>query len=580
MVRKPKRGKKSGSISRPWRYIFVLCLFAVANLGVLARVLYLQQFSGDMLLAEGKALYQRTETIPAKRGKILDRNGKLLAISAPVVDVYVDRARFDFSDKSYKTLAGALKLSVRSLEKKVQSSAKKGSVSVKLGLPPSQGQSLKALRIPGLSIVDRYERYYPFMEVAAHVTGYLERYGGGIEGIEKSFDGVMKGSEGRRVVWQDILGWRVDESDTAGSHDAKPGQDVVLSIDTRIQHLAYRALDRALKQHDAESGSVVVLDCKTGEVLAMVNLPAYNPNYRGDMFPGRVRNSALIDAYEPGSTIKPFVMAALLEGGHATPESVVDTSPGRRRIGNFVIGDIRNYGKLSLAAVIVKSSNVGISRFAERMPEKTLREVFSRIGLGQMPGTGFPGESMGRLPHFDKNTKVEFLAASYGYGFSSSLLQLAHAYTVFANDGWQPYLSLLKNEVGTGRREIFAPKVAHQVRAVLREVVSAGGTGSRAQLSGYSAAGKTGTVRVYGKGKYQEGEFNSTFAGFAPAVQARLSVAVMIREPSKEAYFGGEVAAPVFSEIAEQALRILGVPEDMPINDWEKWSRLEVVNAR
>ncbi len=570
----------SGSTPRSWRYIFVLCLFAVANLGVLAKVLYLQQFSGDMLLAKGKELYQREVLIPAKRGKILDRNGKLLAISAPVVDAYVDRALFDLSDESYTKLAGVLDLSVHSLKKRVQSSAQKGSVSVKLGLPPSQGQSLKALKIPGLSLVDRYERYYPFMEVAAHVTGYLERYAGGIEGLEKSFDSVLKGSEGRRVILQNILGRVVDELDTAGSRDAKSGQDVVLSIDIRIQHLAYHALVSALKQHDAESGSVVVMDCKTGEVLAMVNLPAYNPNYRGGMFPERVRNRALIDAYEPGSTIKPFVMAALLEGEYATTESVVDTSPGRRKIGNFVISDIRNYGKLSLATVIVKSSNVGISRFAERLPERTFREVFSRIGLGHIPGTGFPGESMGRLPHFDKNTKVEFLAASYGYGFSSSLLQLAHAYTVFANDGWQPYLSLLKNEDGAGQREIFEAKVARQVRAVLRDVVSTGGTGSRAQLSGYSAAGKTGTVRVHGKGKYQEGEFNSTFVGFAPAVQARLSVAVMIREPGKKAYFGGEVAAPVFSEITEQALRLLGVPEDMPIDDWEKWSRAEVVNAR
>ncbi len=566
-------------IPRSWRHIFVLCLFAIASLGVLVRVLFLQQFSGDRLLAQGEQLYQRTVAVPAMRGKILDRNGKLLAISVPVVDVYVDTALFDFSDDSYKKLAGAFEISVNSLKKRLQSRANKGSLSVKIDLLPNQGLSLKTLKVPGIYLSSRSERYYPLMEVAAHVTGYTERNGGGIEGLEKSFDRDLKGRSGRRVVWRDIHGRVMDELDKAETRAAKPGQDVVLSIDTRIQHRVYRALGKALKRHGAHSGSAVVLDSRTGEVLAMVNLPAYNPNHHRYALPNRVRNSALIDTHEPGSTIKPFVMAALLEGGYATPESIVDTSPGYRKIGDFMIRDARNFGQLKLATVISKSSNVGISRFAERLPEKTLRAVFSRVGLGQMPGTGFPGESMGRLPNLGKSTSVYFIATSYGYGLSSSLLQLAHAYTVFANDGWQPYLTLLKSEAGAGRREIFEPEVARQVRAVLRDVVIAGGTGEKARLSGYSVAGKTGTTRVHKRGEYRQGEFNSTFVGFAPAVQSRLLVAVMIREPDKKAYFGGEVAAPVFSEIMEQALRLRGVPEDLPTDDRERPSLAGIVNA-
>ncbi len=550
-----------------WRLGLVWLLLIVAAALVTTKVLSLQVLQGEFLREQGDARTLRTEPLLAHRGMITDRNGEPLAISSPVESLWLNPRELQGRTGVIRRLAEAMELDADQLQRRVNDNADREFIYLQRRMPPAEAQRVLALELPGVYARQEYQRYYPQGEVAAHVVGFTNIDDIGQEGMELAYDDWLRGVPGSKQVIKDRRGRIVRELNTIET--AQPGQTLQLSIDFRLQSLVYRELKEAFIQRDARAASAVVLDADTGEVLSMVNQPSFNPNNRGalDDF-GTLRNRAMTDQFEPGSTIKAFTAVAALESGRYTPDTVVDTSPGRIRVGRDIVSDRgRDYGELSLEQVLVKSSNVGTSRIALDIGHEALRDVLQRVGFGEGTATGFPGEQAGSLPDHRVWHDIELATLSFGYGLSSSTLKLAQAFSVLANDGIRKPVTLLKGGGGIPLAEyaqqVIEPGIARQVRSILEAVVDPerGGFGA-ASVPHYSVAGKTGTARVVSAAGYEDDLFNSMFAGYAPADDPRIVVVVVIHEPQGEQHYGSEVAAPVFSRIVAGAMRALGVPPE------------------
>jgi cell division protein FtsI (penicillin-binding protein 3) len=499
---------------------------------------------------------------------ILDRNGELLAVSTPIHSVWANPLEALQSHKVIRDVALILGMNADQLIKKLQSKKSRQFLYVKRHIGPQQAERLKKLGANGVHLKREYRRYYPTAEVSSHVLGFTGIDDNGLEGIELAYEEWLRGRPGAKKVIKDSYNRIVE--DVEAMSIPEPGKDMVLSIDKRIQYIAYRELKAKLSKHNAKSASAVLLDAKTGEVLAMANAPSFNPNNREGYSRATYRNRSVTDVYEPGSTIKPFTVASALESQRYSQNTIINTSPGTYKIGEFTIRDHKNYGSLTVSEIILKSSNVGATKIAQTIPAQELWSTFSSIGIGHSTESGFPGEVAGYLKSFHDWHKVEHATMSYGYGMSMTSLQLARAYAVLASGGKLLPVSMLRMSDDDIKNQkipaIFSPHTIDKVITMLTAAVSIEGTGSRAAIPGYSVAGKTGTVHKSSKGGYEEDKYISVFAGMAPASDPRLVLVVMVNQPSRGEYFGGEVAAPIFSKIMGGALRILNVsPDKVPL---------------
>jgi len=547
-----------------WRSRLLLLLL-LAWFAVLAgRALFLQGLHNDFLQQKGESRYSRVIELSATRGRIMDRNNEQLAISTPVESVAASPADVEMTSEQLKRLARLLETDVAELSRKL-ADTRREFVYLKRQLPPQEAAKVVALGLPGIFLQREYRRYYPAGEVTAHLIGFTDVDGKGQEALELAFEEQLAGQPGNRRVIKDRLGHIVE--DVESIRMPQDGQTLRLSIDARIQYLAYRELKSAVAAHRARAGGIVVLDAATGEVLAMANVPSYNPNNRDKFDPRRTRNRAVTDLFEPGSTLKPFTAAAALEAGTVSPDSVIQTAPGELTIGNRTIHDAHPLGMLTVAQVIQKSSNVGAAKMALGLKPETLWGLFNQVGFGVPPRSGFPGEVSGKLRAAASWRPIEQATMSYGHGISVSLLQLARAYLIFATDGELKPATLLRREAPAESVQVISPATAQAVRRMLEMAVQPGGTAPRAQVIGYRVAGKTGTAhKLEGRG-YAADKYVSSFVGFAPASRPRLIVAVMIDEPAAGQYYGGAVAAPVFSVVTAGALRLLAVTPDAPVDN-------------
>lgn len=544
----------------------VLAVLASVGLLLVLRAVDLQVVRKDFLQDQGDARYLRVVSDPAHRGMITDRYGEPLAISTPVDSVWADPQELIKARDKWPRLAKTLGIRRDVMKRMLASRRNKEFVYLKRHVSPDVAASVMALEIPGVALAQEYKRFYPAGEVAAHVVGFANIDDVGQEGIELVFNERLKGEPGAKRVIKDRYGRIVEHVERVA--EPQPGENIALSIDRRLQYLAYRELKKAVKGNRADAGSVVILDARNGEVLAMVNQPAYNPNNRGELKSEHMRNRAITDVFEPGSTIKPFTVAAALESGRFQSGTAIDTSPGQFRVGRKTIRDFRDYGVIDVSTVIQKSSNVGASKMALAISPEYLWNAFVGVGLGAVTGSGFPGESDGLLTDYGAWRDIERATVSYGYGLSVTTLQLARAYAALATDGRSLPVSFLRrdmdevNELASMYEPVFGANSLRAVRRMLESVVSEGGTGTQAAVSGYRVAGKTGTVRKSGAGGYVEDSYLSLFAGMAPASDPQLVMVVMVNEPRGEEYGGGAVAAPVFSNVMAGALRMLDIPPD------------------
>ncbi|MEW6446110.1 MAG: peptidoglycan D,D-transpeptidase FtsI family protein [Pseudomonadota bacterium] len=543
-----------------WRFVMVGTLFFVLANVMLWRAVYLKITEREFLEKQGGMRYERVQEISAHRGQVLDRNGEPLAVSTPMETVWVNPRELMPAIERVPELARALGMDGAKLRAQIQRNADKQFMFVKRQITPEEGALIKSLRIQGVNTRREYRRFYPTGEVTAHVIGFTNVDDEALEGIERTYDAWLRGQPGARRVIRDLHGGVVEARDLI--REARPGNDLVLSLDRRLQYLAYRELKTAVQANKAKGGTAVMIDVRTGEILAMVNQPSFNPNDRSSIRPDLTRNRAVIDAFEPGSTMKPFSVAVGLESGKFKPETPIDTHPGRMLVDRFTIRDHHNYGLLDVTGVIRKSSNIGVTKIAMAVGPEALWGFYDSLGLGRVSGTGFPGESSGRLRHYRDWNGSDIATHAYGYGMSVTAMQLVRAYGAIAHDGVLMPVSFLKlNELPAGKRVMDA-HVASSLRAMMEEVVKAGGTGTRAQVAGYRVAGKTGTAHKSQAGGYAEDKYVAVFAGMAPASNPRLALAIMIDEPSTGVYYGGQVAGPVFSAIMEESLRMLNVPPD------------------
>ncbi len=545
----------------PWRMATVGGLLIGGLVLVAGRALYLQGLNTDYLQGKGDAVANRNLTLPAHRGQVSDRHGQLLAISTPVESLWARPAELKLSDEQYAQLAKVLGMTESGLTKKLTRKSR-GEFAVQRPVTPEQAVRIAAMGVPGLHLRREFRRYYPAGEVAAHVVGFTNVDDLGQEGVERAYQDWLAGREGQRQILRDRRGNTI--RDLAPIKTAQMGGNLALALDLKIQYLAHRELAAAIATHKAKGGSVVVLDAKTGEILALANQPNFNPNNRRNYQPGPMRNRAVIDTFEPGSTIKPFVAAAVLERGLFKPGSVIDT-PETWRVGNKLVRDVHPHPQLTVSEIIQKSSNVGAVKLAMSLTPEQFWDVLHRSGFGELPGSGFPGETAGRLRDASTWKPVEHATMAYGYGLSVSLLQLTRAYMAFANDGEVMPLSFLKREPQeiVGER-VFSPTVAREVRAMMEAVTQEGGTGLRTRVPGYRVAGKTGTAHKLVDGRYAPDRYLSSFVGMAPASNPRLIIGVVIDEPSGGVYFGGSVAGPVFAQVMAASLRQLALPPDAP----------------
>ena len=562
------RGSKYVPVS-PWRGQAVV--ITVATLfGVLVwRVLSLQVLDTDrgyeFLQDQGEARYVRTAEIPAYRGIITDRRGEPLAVSTPVVSLWAHPGRLGDSGRVAE-LATALGMGEAALRKRLVRHRGRSFMYLKRHATPAVAQTVQDLDIPGVHGEREYQRYYPAGEVTAHLVGITNIDGEGIEGLELAFDGWLRSTPGRKRVIKDIRGNVV--RDIGELQPAVPGRDLRLAIDLRLQYLAYLELQRAATVSGARAGTVVTLDSRTGEILALVNFPTYNPNSRSGLRADQIRNRALTDLFEPGSTMKPLTLVAALESGLFTPDTRINTSPGRVKVGDKVLLDPVDYGEISVAQVIAKSSQVGIVKMALQLDEQAVWNTFRQFGLGEGPGTGFPGESPGLLPHRDRWHPLERVTMAYGYGLAVTPLQLVRAYGVIASGGRLLTPRLQALDTAGGRvfgEKVIESRIAKQVLAVLHGVTRAGGTAQRARISGYTVAGKTGTAHKASRDGYADDRYLAYFVGIVPVTEPRLVTVVLLDEPQGDRYYGGEVAAPVFAKISSSALRLLNVASDKKI---------------
>ena len=547
-----------------WRSRLLLVLLLAWFVALAARALYLQGLNYDFLQQKGESRYSRGIDINPTRGKIVDRHNQLLAISTPVESVAASPADVVITPEQVRRLARLLEVEAGELRRKL-ADAKREFVYLKRQLPPDDAARVVALGIPGVFLQREYRRYYPAGEVTAHLIGFTDVDGKGQEALELAFDQELTGRAGARRVIKDRLGHIVE--DVVRIQVPQDGRTLTLSIDARIQYLAHRELKAAVTAHGARAGGIVVLDVSTGEVLAMANVPSFNPNNRGKIDPQRTRNRAITDLFEPGSTLKPFTAAAALEAGTVRADSVIQTAPGLLAIGNRVIHDPHPQGALTVAQVIQNSSNVGAAKMALDLKPEVLWSLFQQVGFGVPPRSGFPGEVSGKLRAHASWRPIEQATMSYGHGISVSLLQLARAYFIFATDGELKPVTLVRREAPAEAKRIIAPATAQAVRRMLEMAVQPGGTGPGAQVTGYRTAGKTGTSHKLEGKVYARDRYVSSFVGFAPASNPRLVVAVMIDEPSAGQHYGGAVAAPVFSQVMAGALRTLAVEPDAPLGN-------------
>ena len=545
----------------PWRMATVGGLLIGGLVLVAGRALYLQGLNTDYLQGKGDAVANRNLTLPAHRGQVSDRHGQLLAISTPVESLWARPAELKLSDDLHAQLARVLGMTESGLTKKLTRKSR-GEFAVQRPVTPEQAVRIAAMGVPGLHLRREFRRYYPAGEVAAHVVGFTNVDDLGQEGVERAYQDWLAGREGQRQILRDRRGNTI--RDLAPIKTAQMGGNLALALDLKIQYLAHRELAAAIATHKAKGGSVVVLDAKTGEILALANQPNFNPNNRRNYQPGPMRNRAVIDTFEPGSTIKPFVAAAVLERGLFHPNSVIQT-PETWRVGNKLVRDVHPHPQLTVSEIIQKSSNVGSVKLAMSLTPEQYWDVLHRSGFGELPGSGFPGETAGRLRDAGIWKPVEHATMAYGYGLSVSLLQLTRAYMAFANDGEVMPLSFLKREPQeiVGER-VFSPTVAREVRAMMETVTQEGGTGMRTRVPGYRVAGKTGTAHKLVDGRYAPDRYLSSFVGMAPASNPRLIIGVVIDEPSGGVYFGGSVAGPVFAQVMAASLRQLALPPDAP----------------
>lgn len=544
---------------KPKRYRHVLSLVLLAAVLLCARALDLQFARKDFLQSHGKERYLRTVTMRANRGTISDRNDEPLAISTPVDSIWADPREFLRQRHRWHELSQLLHTDLARIERLVGTHADRRFLFLQRQVDPELARKAMALGIPGLSSQREYRRYYPTSEMTAHAIGFTNVDHRGQEGIELARDADLMGTSGAKTIIQDRLG-RVVEN-VARLRAPQPGRDLSLSLDRRLQYVAYRELKSAIHEQGARAGSVVILDPRTGEVLAMVNQPSFNPNRRADLSGDAFRNRAVTDLFEPGSTIKPFTVAAALESGRYRPSTPIDTRPGYVKLGGRTVRDLHNYGLLDVSGVIKKSSNVGVSKIALSLEPSYLWKLFANLGFGSTTHSGFPGESVGRFRHYRGWKPIDQATVAFGYGLSVTNLQLAHAYCAIAADGLlRPVTFERRTEIPKGKR-VMSSMTARRVRHMLEFVVLEG-TGTRAAVPGYRVAGKTGTVHKISNGRYSRDRYIGLFAGMVPASQPRLVAVIVVDEPRRSKHFGGETAAPLFAAIMADALRLMNIAPD------------------
>jgi cell division protein FtsI (penicillin-binding protein 3) len=548
------------------RVTLVLAFFSLIAAALAARAVHLQVLNKEFLNQQADTRHLRRERISAHRGTITDRNGEPLAISTPVDSVWANPKELAPAVDDVPRLARALGLDPQLLMRRITRSMDKEFLYLKRHLNPEQAQQVLALKLPGVNVQREYRRYYPAGEVTGHLVGFTDIDDEGQEGLELAFNHWLAGESGAKRVLKDRLGRSVENVESI--RPARHGKNLRTSIDLRIQYLAYRTLKAAIQAHNAESGSIVVLDVRSGEVLAIVNQPTYNPNDRSQFSAERYRNRAVTDIFEPGSSIKPLVVAAALESGEFRPSSIVDTAPGYVTVGAKTIEDSRNLGRVSLTTILARSSNVGVTKLAMSLQPDQLWQTMTEFGLGSLTSSAFPGESAGLLTHFSNWKPISQATLAYGYGVSVTALQLAQAYAAIGNAGRMNPVSLVALDKPIEGEQVIAPDTAGSVRRMLEEVVRPGGTGTKAAVAGYRVAGKTGTAWKFAAGGYSEDKYISIFAGLAPASDPQLAAVVVIDEPSGELYYGSDVAAPVFADVMTESLRLLAVPPDaLPARD-------------
>ena len=551
-----------------WRRRVLLIIVLSGFAALLGRGVYLQGIHKKFLQDKGDARYSRNLVLTSQRGKITDRHGELLAISSPVESVWASPPDVEIDAAQTKQISELLNLKNDEIKKKL-ANGEREFVYLKRRISPELAAKVMKIGVPGIDLQREYKRYYPAGDVTAHmvgITGPGDKGAGdkGLEGFELAMNNALSGSDGSRRVIKDRSGHIIE--DLQAVKVPEDGRDVTLALDLRIQYIAHRELVKAVEENKAAAGAVIVLDAKTGEVLAMVNVPTYNPNNPINI-KGKTRNRAIVDTFEPGSTLKPVIAAAGLESGQYTPDTKIQTAPGSLTIGPATIHDSHPQGILTVAQVIQKSSNVGASKIALTLDKQYMWNTYNELGLGHVEGVGFPGEATGRVRPYKTWRPIEQATMSFGHGISVTLLQLARIYTAFANEGELRPISLLKlSEIPVGQ-QVFSASTANHVKDMLELVVQPGGTAVKAQVLGYRVGGKTGTAHKLGEHGYEDKKYVASFVGMAPASDPRFIIAVMIDEPNNGAYYGGTVAAPVFSNIMADTLRLFAVPQDAPYNN-------------
>lgn len=544
-----------------WRTRLVTLAILSGFVALIGRSFYLQILNEDFLQKQGASRYRRTLEIPASRGRIFDRNGEILAVSTPMKTIWAMTEDAKLSADQEAQLATALEMPQKELAAKLGSD--KSFVFLRRQVSPEIGDKVNALKLPGVGEDKEYRRYYPSGEMMAHIVGFTGLDDKGLEGVELAFQEQLIGHPGARSVIKDRRGHIVE--DVGSIKSPRDGSDIRLSLDSRLQYIAYSQLKQAVEENQAKAGGAIVLDAKTGEVLALANWPTYNPNNRGRLSGEQVRNRAVTDTFEPGSVMKPFTIAQGLESDKVRYNTIINCAPGRLTIGTATISDAHPHGALTVAEVLQKSSNVGTSKIAAMLTPQQMWTMFDQLGFGKAPRLGFPGEVAGRLRPWKSWRPIEQATMSYGHGVSVSLMQMAHAYLAFARDGEVIPLSLLKRDATPDERtRVFSPQTAREVRSMLELVVQDGGTAPKARVPGYRVGGKTGTAYKIEGGKYVR-KYVASFVGLAPASDPRLIVAVMLDEPGGTSHYGGDVSGPAFSRIMGSSLRVLGVKPDEPI---------------
>ncbi|OPA93903.1 cell division protein [Pseudomonas fluorescens] len=551
----------------PWRFRLMLGLLALMVGAIAWRIIDLQVIDRDFLIGEGNARSLRHIPIPAHRGLITDRNGEPLAVSTPVTTLWANAKELQTAKEKWPELAAALGQDPKALAERLEAQANKEFIYLVRGLTPEQGQQVLDLKVPGVYGIEEFRRFYPAGETTAHMVGFTDIDDHGREGVELAYDEWLAGVPGKRQVIKDRRGRLI--KDVQVTKNAKAGKPLALSIDLRLQYLANRELRNAIIENGAKAGSLVIMDVKTGEILAMVNQPTYNPNNRRNLQPAMMRNRAMIDVFEPGSTMKAISMSAALETGRWKPSDKVEVYPGTLQLGKYTIRDVsRTEGPvLDLTGILINSSNVGMSKVAFDIGGETIYHLAQKVGLGQPTGLDFPGERVGNLPNYRDWKKAETATLSYGYGLSVTAIQLAHAFSVLANNGRMVPLSLIHVDEAPKATQVIPENVAKTMQGMLQQVIEAPRGVFRAQVPAYHVAGKSGTARKTSVGTkgYAENSYRSLFAGFGPMSDPRYAIVVVIDEPSKAGYFGGLVSAPVFSKVMSGTLRLMNItPDNLP----------------